>query len=56
MSKYLINRSRKYIFIILIATIFSIITFSKSFSEENFFIIDNVEVEGAIEVNFSRDQ
>ena len=56
MSKYLIIRSRKYIFIILIATIFSIITFSKSFSEENFLIIDNVEVEGAIDVNFSRDK
>ena len=56
MSKYLIARSGKYIFIILIATIFSIITFSKSFSEENFLIIDNVEVEGAIDVNFSRDK
>ena len=56
MSKHLIIRSRKYIFIILIATIFSLITFSKSFSEENFFIIDNVKVEGAVDVNFSRDK
>ena len=55
MSKHLIIRSRKYIFIILIATIFSLITFSKTFSEENFFIIDNVKVEGAVDVNFSRD-
>jgi len=56
MSKYLITRSRKYIFIILAATIFSLITFSKSFSEENVFIVDNVKVEGVINVNFSRDK
>ena len=56
MSKYLITRSRKYIFIVLAATIFSLITFSKSFSEENVFIIDNVKVEGPINVNFSRDK
>ena len=56
MSKYLTARSRKYIFIILSAAIFSLITFSKSFSEENVFIIDNVKVEGAIDVNFSRDR
>ena len=56
MFKYFIVRSRKYIFIIITAAIFSLYAFSKSFSEENVFIIDNVEVEGAIDVNFSRDQ
>ena len=56
MSKYLIARTGKYIFIILTATIFSLITFSKSFSEENVFIINNVKVEGAIDVDFSRDK
>ena len=56
MSKYLIARTGKYIFIILTATIFSLITFSKSFSEENVFIINNVKVEGAIDINFSRDK
>jgi len=56
MSKYFIPRSRKYIFIILTATIFSLITFSKSFSEENIFTVDNVEVEGKIDLNFSRDK
>ena len=56
MSKYLIARSGKYIFIILTATIFSLIIFSKSFSEENVFIINNVKVEEAINVNFSRDK
>ena len=56
MSKYLIARTGKYIFIILTATIFSLITFSKSFSEENVFIINNVKVEGSININFSRDK
>ena len=53
---YLIAWLRKYIFIILAAAIFSLITFSKSVSEENFFIVDNVKVEGALDVNFSRDK
>ena len=39
MFKYLIVRSRKYIFIILMVTIFSLFSSSKSFSEENVFII-----------------
>ena len=56
MSKYFITRSRKYIFIILTITIFFFITLSKSFSEENVFIIDNVKVEGALDTNFSRDK
>ena len=56
MSKYLRARLRKYIFIILTTTLFSLITFSKSLSEENIFIIDNVKVEGAIDINFSRDK
>ena len=56
MSNYLIARLREYIFIILTATIFSLISFSKSFSEENAFIIDNVKVEGAIDINFSRNK
>ena len=56
MSKYLITRLREYIFVILIAAIFLLISFSKSFSEENVFVIGNVKVQGAIDVNFSRDQ
>ena len=54
MSKNLITRLREYIFVILAVTIFSLISFSKSFSEENVFIIDSVKVQGAIDVNFSR--
>ena len=56
MLKYLIIRLREYIFIILTATIFSITIFSKSFSEENIFIVNNVKVEGDIDVNFSRNK
>ena len=52
----LLIKSREYIFIILIATILLLISFSKSFSEENIFTVDNVEVEGKIDLNFSRDK
>ena len=54
MSNYFINRLREYIFIILTATIFSVAFFSKSFSSENVFIIDKVEVTGNFDTNFSR--
>ena len=54
MFKYLTSKLREYIFIILTATIFLTISFSKSIAEENVFIIDNVVIEGPINVNFSR--
>jgi len=56
MYKYLTPKLREYIFIILTATIFSLILSLKSFSEENVFIIDNVKIEEVINVNFSRDK
>ena len=56
MFKYLTNNLREYIFIILTATIFLLLSTSKSFSEENVFIVDNVKVTGIIDVNFSREQ
>ena len=56
MINFLLTKKREYIFIILTVTIFSLFTSSKSFSEENVFIIDNVKVEGAIDINFSRDK
>ena len=56
MSKYLMVKLREYILIILTATILLLISFSKSFSQENIFIIDNVKVEGIINLNFSRDK
>ena len=54
--KYLIILPREYIFIFLPATIFLFITFTKSFSEENVFIINNVKIEGTIDLNFSREK
>ena len=54
--KYLIILPRDYIFIFLTATIFLFITFTKSFSEENVFIINNVKIEGTVDLNFSREK
>ena len=56
MFKYLIIKVREYIFIFLTATIFLLISFTKSFSEENVFILDNIEVKGTIDLNFSRNK
>ena len=47
---------REYFFIILTIIIFLLVLPSASFSEENVFIIDNVEVEGEIDLNFSREK
>ena len=56
MYKYFRIKLREYIFIILTATIFSITFFSKSFSKENIFVIDNVKVETQMSIDFSREK
>ena len=56
LSKYPIIYLREYIFIFLTATIFLFITLSKSFSKENVFTINNVQVKGTIDLNFSREK
>ena len=56
MSKNLITKLREYFFTILAVAIFSLTTFSKILSEENVFIIENVKVQGTIDVNFARDK
>ena len=56
MYKYLKDNFREYIFIILTATIFYAILISESFSNDDVFIVDNVTVEGKVNLNFSRDQ
>ena len=56
MLKYLISMIREYFFVILTITIFLLVLPSESFSEENVFIIDSVEVEGEINLNFSREK
>ena len=52
----LINFVKEYIFIFLTSTIFLFSTPTKSFSDENVFIINNVEIEGLIDLNFSREK
>ena len=54
--KYLISFLREYIFIFLTATIFLFTTSTKSFSEENVFIINNVKIVGTVDLNFSREK
>ena len=44
MYKYLIIRFKEYIFIVLTATIFFLLTFSICKAEQNVFTIDNVEI------------
>ena len=61
MKKYLSqnnlkNLVKEYIFIFLTATTFLFATSTKSFSEENVFIINNVEIEGVIDLKFSREK
>jgi len=56
MFKYFIELTRQYIFIFLTATIFLVVLSSKSFCKENIFIINDVEVKGPINVNFSREK
>ena len=55
-KNYLLKKIREYIFIFCTATIFFLLLTSKGFTKENIFIIDNVEVEGAIDLNFSREK
>ena len=47
---------REYIFIFLTATIFLFTISSKSLSEENVFTVNNVNVEGIVDTNFSREK
>ena len=54
--KYLVVFLKEYIFIFFTATIFLFILFTKSFSEENAFTINNVAVKGKIDLNFSREK
>jgi len=53
--KYYQNSLKEYILIFLTATIFLFTANTKSFSEENVFTINNVEVSGIVDLKFSRD-
>ena len=55
--KYLKSSLKEYIFIFLTSIILLLfISFTKSFSEENVFTINEVKVKGGIDVNFSREK
>ena len=54
--KYLNFKLKEYIFIFLTATIISIFSTTKIFAQENVFIVDNIKVEGIIDVNFNRNK
>ena len=54
--KYLNFKLKEYIFIFLTATIILIFCTTKSFTQENVFIVDNIKVEGIIDLNFNRDK
>ena len=56
MYKFSINSLREYILIIIAICAFLLTSYTKSFSEENVFTVNDVEVEGTINVNFSRDK
>ena len=56
MYKYLIIRFKEYIFIVLTATIFFLLTFSICKAEQNVFTIDNVEIKAKMNLNFSREK
>ena len=54
--KSLIAILKECILIFITGIIFLFIPFTKSFGEENVFTINNVKVQGAINVNFSREK
>tara|TARA_Y100000590_G_scaffold3439_1_gene4562 strand:+ start:1976 stop:3073 length:1098 start_codon:yes stop_codon:yes gene_type:complete len=61
MKNYLLLKNlnvcfKNYIFTILTATIFLFIPLSKSVEAENVFTINNIVVEGPVDINFSRDK
>tara|TARA_B100000686_G_scaffold212708_1_gene219638 strand:+ start:65 stop:1159 length:1095 start_codon:yes stop_codon:yes gene_type:complete len=55
-SQFYILYLRQYILIFLTATVFLFFFISKSFSDQNVFSIENISVEGKIDLNFSRDK
>jgi hypothetical protein len=54
--KFLISHSREYILIFLTATIFFFLISTKIQAEENVFVVNDVTVEGSIDLNFKREK
>jgi len=47
---------KTYLFTILTVTILSLFPYTKSFAQDNVFIVENIKVEGKLDTNFSRDK
>ena len=56
LSKYLSNFLGKAVLFFLLSIIFLFISFTKSYSEENIFTINNIKVKGKIDLSFTRDK
>ena len=56
MLKYFKTNLKKHTFLILIIFVFLQLPFSKSFSEESIFVVNDIEVKGNFDINFSRDK
>ena len=56
MFKYLKNKTKKYIFTIISLTVIIFLSVPKSFAENNIFVVDNIEVKGVLDLNFTRDK
>ena len=54
--KFINKTLKQYIFIFLTTIILLFISITKSFSEEDVFTINDIKVEGAIDVNFTREK
>ena len=55
-SNFITGKVKEYIFIILTATILLTTSHTKSYSEEKVFTVNNVIIEGNIDLNFSREK
>ena len=54
--KYLINCLHKAIYFFVFANLFIFLSFSESFSKEDIFSVNEIEIQGSLDQNFSRDK
>ena len=47
---------KTYLFTILAVTILSLFSYTKSFAQDNVFMVENIKVEGKLDANFSREK
>jgi len=56
MFNYIIVKKREYIFIILTATLYLLLSVTESISKDNVFTVEDVKIEGEKNINYSRDK